>query len=95
MFGADKNSNFAPRYNELTNIKSKVIKKININKEMENEKTLMQRVRELIPGECTTAPLDKLTYVRASVSAYGKMAQKKFTCNQKNDERVVVITRIN
>ena len=62
---------------------------------MEKEKPLMTQVRELMPGESVSAPLEKASWIRASVSQYGKMAQKMFTCNQKNDERVVVITRIN
>jgi hypothetical protein len=76
-------------------IRSKVIKKIIKIEEMEKEMPLMTQVRELMPGESVSAPLEKASWIRATVSQYGKMAQKIFRCNANSEERVIVITRIN
>lgn len=61
---------------------------------MEKEKPLMTQIRNLIPGESVTAPFEKASWIRASVSQYGKMAQKVFKCNANLDERIIVITRV-
>ena len=95
MFGADYFSTFAPRIKQTNKHRDKVIKKINKKEEMEKEMPLMTQVRELMPGESVSAPLEKASWIRATVSQYGKMAQKIFRCNANSEERVIVITRIN
>lgn len=64
-----------------------------MNKESKEKIPVMTRVRSLSVGEYTDAPIEMLASVKSNVSIYGKMTQRIFSCNIRNAERVVRITR--